>query len=253
MTSSSSVVGAGERIGHYRVIERLGSGGMGDVYRAHDETLGRDVALKLLPEAMTSDPAARARLEREARIAATLNHPSICTIHEIGDDRGRVYIAMELVEGKTLKSLIGAGLPPETTARYGAQIADALAHAHEHGVVHRDLKAANVIVTPEGRVKVLDFGIAKRLMEPADAGPLDTAEMTISRPGWVLGTPQYLPPEVLRGGTADAQRSGHSACCSTRCRRIAAVRGTTVPDLAASILNAPPPPFPPRCPRVCAR
>jgi eukaryotic-like serine/threonine-protein kinase len=251
MTSSNSIVAAGERIGRYRIIDRLGAGGMGTVYRAHDETLGRDVALKLLPEAMTSDPAARARLEREARIAATLNHPGICTIHEIGEDRGRVYIAMELVEGKTLKSVIGSGLPPETAANYGTQIADALAHAHERGVVHRDLKAANVVVTPEGRVKVLDFGIAKRVMEPAGAAdPSITTETTISTPGWVVGTPQYLPPEVLRGGTADA-RSDLWSLGVLLYEMVSGAQpfgGTTVPDLAAAILNTPSPPLSPKVP-----
>lgn len=154
----------GTQLGHYRVLEKLGAGGMGVVYRAHDERLDRDVAIKLLPADSFEDSTARARLLREARAAAALSHPSICTIHEVGEADGPAYIAMEFVEGKPLNEAAhGRALPRDEVVRYGAQIADALAHAHARHVVHRDLKSANVMVTSDGRVKVLDFGLAKRM------------------------------------------------------------------------------------------
>ncbi|MFB3140866.1 MAG: serine/threonine-protein kinase, partial [Candidatus Acidiferrales bacterium] len=136
----------GRTLSHYRIVEKIGAGGMGEVYRAHDEKLDRDVALKVLPAATLGDDTARARLLREARTASALNHPHICTVHEVGKADGQVYIAMEFVEGKPLSELVrGQGLPVETALRYGSQIADGLGHAHERGVVHRDLKSANVV------------------------------------------------------------------------------------------------------------
>jgi serine/threonine protein kinase len=151
-------------LGHYRILEKLGAGGMGVVYRARDELLQRDVALKLLPDDALSDAKARRRLLDEARSASSLNHPNICTVYEIGEADGRAYIAMEVVEGRPLPALIPAdGLPYQTAISYGAQIADAVAHAHERGVLHRDLKTANLMVRSDGRVKVLDFGLAARL------------------------------------------------------------------------------------------
>jgi eukaryotic-like serine/threonine-protein kinase len=150
----------GQTLGRYRIVDTIGSGGMGIVYRGHDPMLDRDVALKILhPHALDSE-AAHNRFLREARALSHLNHPHICTIYEIGDDDGRTFISMEYVSGRVLSSAIPRdGLPLETMLRYGAQIAAAVAHAHEHGVVHRDLKSANVMVTPEGGVKVLDFGL----------------------------------------------------------------------------------------------
>jgi len=156
----------GKSFGHYRIVAKIGQGGMGLVYRAHDEQLDRDVALKVLPASIFADPAARARLLREARTASKLNHPNVCTIHEVGEADGQAYIAMELVEGQPLSERVASGqLPVEQALRYGSQIADALAHAHERGVVHRDLKSLNVMITPEGRAKVLDFGLAKKVRE----------------------------------------------------------------------------------------
>src|SRR5690242_14575721 len=140
----------GARLGPYEILAPLGAGGMGEVYRARDPRLGREVALKLLPAAAADDPAARARLVREARLAATLNHPHICTVYDVGEADGRVYLALELIEGQSLAALVAnrpAGLATEQVAGYGAQIAEALAHAHERHVIHRDLKAANVMVT----------------------------------------------------------------------------------------------------------
>ncbi|MBI4264213.1 MAG: serine/threonine protein kinase [Acidobacteria bacterium] len=144
----------GTRLGPYRIVERIGVGGMGEVYRAHDERLQRDVAIKVLPAAQGDDVEARARLLREARAAAALNHPNICTVHEVGEADGRVFIAMELVEGRSPDRLVSSGgLPPDQVLALGRQMADAVAHAHERGLLHRDLKAANVVVTPSSSTR----------------------------------------------------------------------------------------------------
>ena len=198
----------GTRLAHYRILEKLGAGGMGEVYRAHDEQLDREVAIKVLPADSFADATARARLLREARAAAALNHPAICTIHEVGEADGQSYIAMELVDGQPLSDKVRAGaLPLDDVLRYGMQIADALAHAHARQVVHRDLKPANVVAGPDGRVKVLDFGLAKRIR---DLGPtLATTETHESGPlteaGTVVGTLGYMAPEQLRGQPADTR------------------------------------------------
>ncbi len=195
----------GQTVSHYRLVEKIGEGGMGVVYRAWDETLHRDVALKFLPSISQKDDTARQRLLREARTASALNHPHICTIYEVGEADGQTYISMEYVEGRPLSKQIPAdGLPAEAVVRYGAKIADALAHAHDHGVVHRDLKSANVIITPEGRVKVLDFGLAKReVANQADVQTRSVASLTPA--GAVVGTLHYIAPEVFRGEPADAR------------------------------------------------
>jgi TolB-like protein/tetratricopeptide (TPR) repeat protein len=194
----------GGRVSHYRIVSLLGMGGMGAVYRAHDERLGRDLALKVLLAESMADETARTRLIREAQTASSLNHPHIAHVYEVGEDEGRLFIAMELVEGRTLRvSIPAGGLPVESLLRHGLQISDALAYAHERGVIHRDLKSANIMITPEGWVKVLDFGLAKRLQEKGqEAGPSDA---TLTMAGIVLGTPSHLPPEVLMGGQADAR------------------------------------------------
>jgi len=194
----------GQTLGHYRIEAHLGAGGMGVVYRARDERLGRAVALKVLPVEKQADEAARARLLREARAASSLNHPHICTIYEVGEAEGQAYIAMELVEGQPLNTRVPAeGLPVEAVLRYGAQVADALAHAHERNIVHRDLKTANVVLTPEGRAKVLDFGLAKRMEEELLGATRSKAPLT--QEGAVAGTLHYMAPEVLRGEPADAR------------------------------------------------
>ena len=176
---------------------------MGEVYRARDPRLDRDVALKLLPVSAGADAAARDHLLREARLAASLNHPHICTIYEVGESNGQAFIAMELVDGRQLSNVIPSdGLPLESVVRYGMQIADALGHAHDRGVVHRDLKGANVLVTTEGRAKILDFGIATR-HEPHNQDATQTSGL--DQPGVVAGTLPYMAPEVLRGEGADAR------------------------------------------------
>ncbi len=195
----------GKTLGHYRILEKIGAGGMGEVYRAHDEQLGRDVAIKLLPASVLSDATARARLLREARSAASLNHPHICTIHEVGEADGQAYIAMELVEGQPLSArLAGGALPTEQVLRYGLQLAEALGHAHERGLVHRDLKSANVVITTEGRAKVLDFGLAKRLSE-GEMDVVTRSQASLTAAGALVGTLAYMAPEQLRGQPADAR------------------------------------------------
>ena len=195
-------IAPGTRIGNYEIQSPLGEGGMGAVYKAHDPTLQRTVAIKVLAK---QDEDASARLLQEARAASALNHPHICTIHEVGEHEGQAFIVMEHVEGKPLSALIPSdGLPPESVIRYGTQIADALAHAHERGVVHRDLKSANVVITPEGRAKVLDFGLAKR-MPRADADAVTRTQETLTQPGMLVGTLAYMAPEVLRGEAATAR------------------------------------------------
>src|SRR5574340_39807 len=202
--SGDSMVG--HTISHYRVIEKLGAGGMGEVWRAHDTQLDRDVALKVLPADRFADETARTRLVREARLASRLNHPHICTIHEVGESDGQAYIAMELVEGRTLTARLAQGaLPTDEILRVGQQVADALAHAHERSVVHRDLKSANMILTPEGRVEVLDFGLAKRMSSAQPEEAPTQAINSLTAPGLVVGTLAYMAPEQLRGEAADAR------------------------------------------------
>ena len=236
-------------IGHYRILQKLGEGGMGVVYRAHDEQLDRDVAIKVLPAASFRDASARARLLREARAAAALNHPNICTIHEVGEAEGQAYIAMELVQGEPLSARLARGpVLPDEVLRYGLQLADALAHAHERNIIHRDLKSANVIITPEGRAKVLDFGLAKRMIaeELAEAATLSGTEATLTRPGAVVGTLAYMAPEQLRGQVADA-RSDIWALGVVLHEMAAGGRpfqGKTGFDLSSAILTQPPAPLP---------
>jgi tRNA A-37 threonylcarbamoyl transferase component Bud32 len=199
----------GELLDHYRIVSKLGEGGMGVVYRAKDEVLHRDVAIKVLSSRVVAEKSAQKFLLDEARAASGLSHPNICTIHQVGEVRGEPYIVMELVEGKSLSELIvRTGLPVESVLRYGVQIAAALAHSHARNIVHRDLKSSNVMVTPDGLVKVLDFGLARRLrIFEQSAGTLDTHEpfggTTEPGSGGLTGTLPYMPPEVLRGEDAD--------------------------------------------------
>ena len=194
----------GELLGHYRVLEKVGEGGMGVVYRAHDEVLHRDVALKALSD-LVIERLGKEHLLQEARASSALNHPNICTVYEVVDAGDALYIAMELVEGKPLSDLVGEnGLPIESVLRYGRQIAAALAHAHGRRIVHHDLKSSNIVVTPDGLVKVLDFGLARRL--PPDAA--DQMTVTFTTPSTareVSGTLSYMAPEVLRGEPGDAR------------------------------------------------
>jgi len=194
-----------QTVSHYRLVEKIGAGGMGVVYRAHDDRLNRDVALKFLPDELNHDENARALLIREARTASALNHPNICTIYDVGEVDGKSYIVMEFVSGRSLAEQIPEdGLPVETVIRYGEQIADAMAHAHERGVIHRDLKTPNVIVMPGGRVKVLDFGLAKH-MAPGEITLKTQSISTLTSEGAIVGTMHYMAPELFRGEPADAR------------------------------------------------
>jgi Tol biopolymer transport system component/predicted Ser/Thr protein kinase len=239
----------GARLSHYRLTAKLGEGGMGVVYRAHDEHLQRDVAVKLLAASMLEDPQAHARLLREARMASALSHPNVATIFEASEAKGQTFIVMELVEGRSLSEVAsGDGVPAQTVCRYGAQIADALDHAHRRGVVHRDLKLSNVMVTGEGRVKVLDFGLSRHGTE-FRAAP-GVAETSLTPSGMFVGTPLYLAPEVWRGGKAD-ERSDIWALGIVLYQMAtggAPFTGATEYELGATIMNADPEPMPERVP-----
>jgi eukaryotic-like serine/threonine-protein kinase len=198
-----------ETISHFRIVEKLGAGGMGIVYRAVDTRLNRPVALKFLPDNMAQNSAALERFRREARAASALNHPSICTIYDIGEQDGRAFIAMELIEGETLRNHIHAKpLPMEEILRLGMQIADALDAAHTEGIIHRDIKPANIFVTKRGQAKVLDFGLAKLVPKGIGASESDSADGVTDSPsivGIISGTPSYMSPEQVRGDILDAR------------------------------------------------
>lgn len=193
----------GQLLGHYRVLAQIGEGGMGVVYRAQDELLHRDVAVKVVKKGIALDLSASQSLLQEARASSSLAHPNICTIYDVGETEGELYIVMELIEGRTLGELgHGAPLAPESVLRYGTQIASALARAHDRGIIHRDLKSANIVVTPEGLAKVLDFGLAKKVGAGLFAG--DARTLASTREGTsISGTLSYMAPEILRGEAAD--------------------------------------------------
>jgi tetratricopeptide (TPR) repeat protein len=237
----------GARLGNYEILGPLGTGGMGEVYRARDRKLGRDVALKILREAFASDPARIARFEREARMLAALNHPGIATIYGFEEDGDFRFIVMELVPGQTLSERLASGpmALPETLEAAG-QIAEALSAAHEKGVVHRDLKPANIKITPSGRVKILDFGLAKA-MEPPTAPPADlsqTPTMVIdeSHAGHILGTPGFMSPEQARGRETDRRADIWAFGCvlyeMLSGRR--AFAGESIPEILAKLLDKEP-------------
>jgi len=198
---------SGTRLGPYEIVALLGAGGMGEVYRARDPRLGRDVALKVLPEVFSKDAERMARFHREAQVLASLNHPNIAVLYGVEESDGVRALVMELVEGPTLaERILGGAMPLEEALPLAKQIAEALEYAHEKGVIHRDLKPANVKVTPAGQVKVLDFGLAKAL-DDDPASPVSSHSPTLSlaatRAGVILGTAAYMSPEQAKGKPVD--------------------------------------------------
>jgi Tol biopolymer transport system component len=239
-----TTLAAGSRLGAYEVLSPLGAGGMGEVYRARDTRLGREVAIKVLPEALAADRERLLRLEHEARAASALNHPNIVTIYEIGKTDSISFISMELVQGTTLRELLAEGaLPAKRVLAFGAQIADALARAHEAGIVHRDLKPENLMVTREGLVKVLDFGLAKLVLpNSGEISAMPTQARPETHPGVVLGTVGYMSPEQASGKPVDFRSDQFtlgSILYEMATGKKAFSRGTTAESLVAIIREEP--------------
>jgi serine/threonine protein kinase len=234
----------GTYIGPYEIVGWLGAGGMGDVYRARDRRLAREVAIKVIPETFAADSSRVRRFEVEARAAGQLNHPNVLTVYDVGVEAGTPYIVAELLDGESLRSRVVRGaLPWREAADYARQIADGLAAAHDKHIVHRDVKPENVFLTTDGRIKVLDFGLAK-LTLPSEQAPSDHPPVhTETRPGVVLGTAAYMSPEQVRGETLDARSDLFSVgtiLYEMLSGRPAFVRATAAETIAAVLKEDPP-------------
>ena len=236
----------GTTLSHYKVIEKIGQGGMGEVYRAEDTNLSREVAIKVLPEQFTQDPQRLARFEREAKLLASLNHPNIAAIYGLEEAEGVRFLALELVPGETLQERVAKGpLPVEEALEVCRQIAEGVEAAHEKGVIHRDLKPANVKVTPEGKIKILDFGLAKAFeaetpVTDISQSPTLTEEMT--RAGVILGTAAYMSPEQAKGKPVEKRADifAFGAVLHELLTGKRAFEGETITETIAAVLKSEP-------------
>src|SRR5579863_3039262 len=240
-------VASGTKLGSYAILAQIGAGGMGEVYQAHDTKLGRDVAIKILPDAFAHDSERLARFQREAKMLASLNHPNIATIHGLEQSNGTSYLVMELVTGETLADRVKreGAVPVEEALTIGVQMAEALEAAHEKGIIHRDLKPANVKLTSEGKVKVLDFGLAKAFAgETADRNPSQspTLSAVATMQGVLLGTAAYMSPEQARGKAVDKRTDIWAFGCVLYelLTGKQAFEGETVTEILAAVLKEEP-------------
>src|SRR4051794_4583572 len=240
-------IAAGTRLGPYEIVSHVGAGGMGEVWRARDTRLDRSVAIKVLPQEFAGNAQLKLRFEREAKAISQLNHPNICTLHDVGEEQGTSFLVMELLEGETLADRIAKGpLPLPDVLRYGMQIADGLDRAHRAGIVHRDLKPGNIMITKSG-AKLLDFGLAKgaAAMPGESAADLPTIAKPLTEEGTIIGTFQYMAPEQLEGAAADARTDifalGTVLYEMATGRR--AFDGKTRTSLIAAIVSSQPPPI----------
>src|SRR5262245_52344109 len=249
-------IAAGTRIGPYEIVGWLGAGGMGEVYRARDPRLGREVALKLIPETFATDASRLSRFEQEARAAGQLNHPNILAVYDIGTHAGAPYIVSELLDGESIRDrLRGGPLPTRKAVDYARQIAAGLAAAHDKGIIHRDIKPDNLFITSDGRIKILDFGIAK-LTRPGDERSGTTSSPTATAEGMVVGTAGYMSPEQVRGEAVDARSdifSVGTVLHEMLTGRPPFARGTAAETMAAVLNEDPKEPLPSSVPAALAR